>query len=310
MADAALLKLWGLEFVRERKEIPVSGSPERTLSRVVAEDKTGALFIVESVAAGQVARKQDIALIMEHLHGNGLDTVHPYCRSLQGDFLQAGAGGFYQVVPYVRGVPLLRPDYVHDAWRGDAAAVFLLRMKEAAPKLNGPVFALLNYIDKLMISIRLNRPDMAVRLEGFYSYVLQKLAVVYDQLPSCFAHGDYHMLNIIWHEHDIAAVIDWEFCGRKPELYDAANMVSCLGVEDPRALWEGAAVPFMRSLRASGRFQAVSFQYFIPLVIALRFAWVSEWLRKKDDAMLSLELDYFDILRAREQDLSVLWGVS
>ena len=43
-----------------------------------------------------------------------------------------------------------------------------------------------------------------------------------------FAHGDYHPLNVIWTKAGIAAVIDWEFSGLKPEMYDAAILVGCL----------------------------------------------------------------------------------
>jgi len=32
------------------------------------------------------------------------------------------------------------------------------------------------------------------------------------------------------------ALIDWEFCGLRPEMYDAALVVGCLGMEDPRSL--------------------------------------------------------------------------
>ena len=36
-------------------------------------------------------------------------------------------------------------------------------------------------------------------------------------------------------------------------------------------------------------------QFFPDYVLALRFAWLSEWLRKKDDEMIDLEHAYMKI---------------
>ncbi len=58
----------------------------------------------------------------------------------------------------------------------------------------------------------------------------------HDRLPLSFCHGDLHPLNIIWDNDEIQAVIDWEFAGIKPDLFDAANYVGCAGIETPTAL--------------------------------------------------------------------------
>ena len=41
-----------------------------------------------------------------------------------------------------------------------------------------------------------------------------------------------------------------------------------------------------------------SLNYLTDFVLALRFAWLSEWLRKDDEEMLELELVYWEILRS------------
>jgi len=46
------------------------------------------------------------------------------------------------------------------------------------------------------------------------------------------------------------------------------------------------------------------------MVIASRFGWLSEWLRKRDHEMLEMELDYFDILVHQRRALADLWGTS
>ena len=129
---------------------------------------------------------------------------------------------------------------------------------------------------------------------------------LYSRLPTGFCHGDYHAVNIIWGAATIHAVIDWEFLGVKPELYDAANMLACLGIEDPAALEGDYVRDFIGTLKGSGLFAAESFRVLPDLMIGLRFAWLSEWLRKNDEDMIQMELDYFEILKERREDLAAL----
>ena len=85
-------------------------------------------------------------------------------------------------------------------------------------------------------------------------------------------------------------------------------MVSCLGIEDPECLVTGAVVDFIRTLKRSGAYDEKSFEHLPALVIAMRFAWVSEWLRKKDEEMLRLEFDYFDLLTKHLSGLKSTWS--
>ena len=52
----------------------------------------------------------------------------------------------------------------------------------------------------------------------------------------------------------------------------------------------------MQKLKQAEIFSLLSWQYFVDLVITLRFAWLSEWLRKKDTEMIELEIDYMFLL--------------
>ncbi|MBF0594037.1 MAG: aminoglycoside phosphotransferase family protein [Candidatus Omnitrophica bacterium] len=306
MIDPSLLKSWRIDMSHERPDILIAGSPERSDFRMVIEDCRGELFVVEALSFKLRSRKRRIAEILEQLRLNGLMPVFPYRRDSKGSFLLEHEGYFWQVVPYLPGIQLDRPGYVFDLWRGESAANFLLEMRSAAPVIVEPAFSLPGYIEQLMAAIRRNRQDISPQVDIMYNYVKDHLFPVYDKLPVCFAHGDFHAINIIWKERGIAAVIDWEFCGLKPELYDAANMVSCLGIEDPECLWSGAPVSFLEHLRLSGKYAEISFRHFTDLMIAFRFAWLSEWLRKNDEEMIRMEFDYFDILsslaRAGGQD--------
>jgi homoserine kinase type II len=50
-----------------------------------------------------------------------------------------------------------------------------------------------------------------------------------------------------------------------------------------------------------------SWKYLVEFIIALRFAWLSEWLRRKDKEMISLELDYMSLLIENKRSLQKVW---
>ncbi len=309
---AEILCKWRLALGRVRPDMPVAGSPERSEYRVVVESVGGQLYVLERIAVRLRERKARIAQTLEALAGVGVQEVQPYLRDSSGEFISESNGGLWQIVPFVPGIALERPQYVHERWRGKVMGEMLVNLRRSAEAVplrqsEGP-FSLPYYIDSLMSAVRRNRPDIYPRVQSMHVFAQEYLYPVYPSFPSAFCHGDYHPVNIIWKENGIAALIDWEFMGFKPELYDAANMVGCLGIEDPECLWRGSVGDFVTTLRSSGLGTDVSFCYFLEMVISLRFAWLSEWLRKKDEEMIEMELDYFDVLNANREDLAELWG--
>ena len=64
---------------------------------------------------------------------------------------------------------------------------------------------------------------------------------------------------------------------------------------------------FIQDLRAAGCFDASGFAVLPEFVIALRFAWLSEWLRKKDEEMVEMETDYVKLLLLHLEDLREAW---
>ena len=211
------------------------------------------------------------------------------------------------------GIPLDRPAYVYDGWRGPVLAEFLLDLRCASKEvpLFDPkeVFSLPQYVRELFQVIQKRRPQVASRLERHVNFFDRSLFAVYDKLPVAFCHGDYHPVNIIWGEGKINAVIDWEFVGHKPELYDVANMLGCLGVEDPESLGGSLVLNFLEALRSGGYCSLLSQQHLVELVAAIRFGWMSEWLRKKDEEMVELEGDYLELLLDNRAALQRTWGI-
>jgi homoserine kinase type II len=133
---------------------------------------------------------------------------------------------------------------------------------------------------------------------------------VHDTLPVAFCHGDYHPLNIIWQDNEIEAVIDWEFCGLKPDIYDCANLIGCIGMEHPSGLVDGLALSFIHDMQRSSIISAQSWEMFAEFVLALRFAWLAEWLRKKDREMIDLEETYMNLLMDNMEILKSAWHIA
>ena len=158
------------------------------------------------------------------------------------------------------------------------------------------MFSITDYIQKLILQIQTHAPHVLVGIGPVIRFIEERFMKVHDRLPVSFCHGDFHPLNVIWSHDGIHAVIDWEFLGIKPEIYDAANLIGCIGIEDPEALLGDLVRQFILGLKQSQWISSASWDVLIEFVIAIRFAWLSEWLRHEDREMIALETDYMNLL--------------
>ena len=131
---------------------------------------------------------------------------------------------------------------------------------------------------------------------------------IHDRLPVSFTHGDYHPLNVIWSENGIKVVIDWEFTGYKPESYDASNLIGCIGIENPQALVGDLVKDFVKSLQEAEAFSNQSWGSLLEFILAIRFGWLAEWLRKYDREMIDLEVVYMNLLVDNAATLRKSWN--
>jgi homoserine kinase type II len=310
LAEAA--SRWGIHAARLRSDLDIAGSPERSLFRIVVEEEAGALFMVERLDPVTLDRKREIALAVAALAVD-LPEVMPYLRADDGETIVKTEAGFVQVARYVPGVPLPRPDYLDQAWRGPALADFLIRLRrsEADGKLaeSAPSFSLAPFVRRLALRLAEREPARLERVKPALDHLEAGFFAREEALPRAFAHGDYHPLNAVWSESSLAAIIDWEFCGRKVELYDAAVLVGCLGMEHPRSLAADITIGTISRLRESAAFSEASWASFFGLVLGLRFAWLSDWLKREDAEMIELEIVYIDLLHKNRNDLLRIWGL-
>jgi homoserine kinase type II len=80
-------------------------------------------------------------------------------------------------------------------------------------------------------------------------------------------------------------------------------------MEDPESLKGDLVKNFLGELLSKGRFFPDSVELLLELVAAIRFGWLSEWLRKKDEDMIALEGDYLGILFDNRNEIKKLWGI-
>ena len=276
--------------------------------RLAVEDAEGRAWALERLFPGQRARREAMGSALAVLADNGLP-VAPYRRTVQGSFVAESQGSDWQLSPFVPGDPLPRPDYVDHPERGVGLGRFLGALHRCSadivPLPDAP-HGLEGYCRNLVATLADREPDLA----GAVRLLLDALEPLWERWPTLdrgLVHGDLHPLNVIWLGRDVAAVLDWEFMARRPLLYDPANCLGCVGIEDPMALVRGVAPALIRTLGREGVLAAGTLPLLPRAVLALRFAWLSEWLRRRDREMVDLELAYMNILAHGLDDLARAW---
>ena len=332
-----ILKVWSVEFAAEEPSIEIEGSSERTTARTVVRDAGGGRWILEQIKSDHLSRKKQIAEQLGAL--SGLQQIHPYLKTADGSFFV----DYHMLRPFVDGIALDRETYLNDSWRIDSMADFLigLRDKTATPpglppsprfggtgrfplrgkgtgeipsrggvrEAGGGFFSITAYAEGRMAVWRKRHSELAQKLEPSFSKLKQNFFPVHDRLPVAFCHGDYHPLNMVWGEGRICSVIDWEFCGMKPELYDVALLLGCFGFDDPDNLIKEPAIRLVKKLRGSGFGDAVSWAYLLDLMAAIRWGWMSEWIRRSETEAQEMEALYIDILIDQKEYILETWDM-
>ncbi|WP_291325090.1 aminoglycoside phosphotransferase family protein [Desulfovibrio sp. UCD-KL4C] len=300
MVDA--LEPWGRKTFRRHTEKNIPGSPARALSRSVIEDTQNNLWLSERIASKQLSQRTAISRNLQVLHDSGLEHILLYQQTVEGTYVADLMGLPWQLSPFYESDLLPQPEFVYDEERGESLAEFICSLRkhsnEKQLEQGKPPFDLLEYATTLVKTTAEREPKVFERIEPICKKIFPKMEK-FTSLPVAFCHGDFHPLNILWRGKNVGAVIDWEFSGMRPEIYDVANIIGCVGFENPEGLNFGLIPQFLKVLKSETDISAEGYAmlpFFIP---ALRFAWLSEWLRKKDWEMLSMELDFMAILLER-----------
>jgi len=285
------------------------GSPNRALYRCVVETGDGPV-ILSQIAPNMVPRKCEIANLVASLHAGGVGQAVPYLEAVEGGHVVYIDRGWWLAQRWLHSEPLPRPSWVHDAARGEALACFLLCLRQVTLEWRWPgqsVFRLETWLRGLVMQLRLHDRAVLARIRDPLR-LAQGALLNEANLPVTWAHGDLHPLNVLWLGTQVQAVIDWEFTGPKAAPYDLANLLGCVGVEQPSALAGEFALALVRRLRAAHYLPATAWDALPAYVLALRLAWLSEWLRNGDSEMVALECDYLTLLLSWQQALAEVWA--
>ncbi|NDY57825.1 phosphotransferase [Desulfovibrio sulfodismutans] len=293
------LRPFGLVFRRDRPDLPIPGSPERCLSRRVVEDSAGSLYLLESLAASQLAHRQTVAACTAALARAGLTSVAAHLPCLDGGFVASKNRLHIQLSRFAPGVPLPRPDYTLRPEPGQALGRFITDLRDCAARADLPPQlpnrSLADYATTLMRTLAAAEPAVFSRLAPLAT-AMGAFLDAEPSLPRALCHGDLHPENAIWDGFDLVAAIDWEFVGMAHELYDVAGALGCMGIENPRTFAAGAGAAMIRALRDRGLLNEDNLRWLRPAVMAGRLGWLAEWLRKNDREMVEMELDYLELL--------------
>jgi homoserine kinase type II len=310
----ARLVLWGLEPGRDRPDIPLEGSPERCEARLAVEDACERLWVLERIRSDCADRRARIGSVLDGLARIGLP-VPAYLSGPDGGYVLHADGCCWQLAPFVAGDPLPQPEYVDDPERGHSLGRFLADLRAAGPEIaahgvqgfyHEPSFSLPDYAGSLMATLDARQPDTRRALAPAVE-AMAPLFEAWAELPRTLCHGDFHPRNVIWRDQEVASVIDWEFAGLRPRLFDAANCLGCVAAEDPRALVRGLAPALLRTLRDADCLDPADMTLLPGLVLALRLGWLSEWLRRNDREMIDMEIRLMRLLANSLDTLLPAW---
>lgn len=200
------------------------------------------------------------------------------------------------LTPYIKGLTLNRRTYWKESWRGEALGAMISRLSQWNSPLKEPVFDQVHFIETLKNKIYRDQPKWLPELEPVLDYVEKKVLPLVKASPLCFNHGDPHPLNLLWGNRCILGLVDWEFAGQKPLLYDAALAMGCVGSEGPQALTGPFNRGLFKAMTQSGFFRESTLNSMTDLILASRFSWLNEWMRHQDEAMQNQEIDYMLLL--------------
>lgn len=293
-----VLKTWSIQIKKSMPGMFISGSPERSLFRIVIEDNQGEKYILEEIDSHKVVMKNEIAERIDILSDSGLPVIN-YLKNYKNDHISEYDSKWWQLIPFKKGEELDRNSYWKDGWRGRELAIFLHSLYRNHEKIcfdSNKVFSIPDYIEEQYAEIQIRIPELAKDLKYIVEYLRDKFFPLYHTFPVVFSHGDPHPLNMLWSEDKIIAALDWEFSGLKPVMYDSALIIGCVGSEDPDARHSNFVKAFLDQINKDKLINPELMVHLPVFVLASRFAWLSEWLRRGDEEMISFEVYYMGIL--------------
>jgi CxxC motif-containing protein len=98
----AVAGLWQVQLKKLHYNLPVQGSPERSVFRVVLEDKDGMYFVLEQIPAKSLELKRQITATVDFLSKKNLPHIQPYLADGKGEYVIKYKNNLWQIIPFVQ----------------------------------------------------------------------------------------------------------------------------------------------------------------------------------------------------------------
>ena len=309
-----ILRNWRLEFERARGDLPLAESPGSVAAREVLVDTTGAVWVLEEVDEESYSRKVAMAENMEMAAAPGAIPLPAYRRNTLGQFVTSCQGSPRMLRPYVEGIELDPRVWLSETWRAKALADYLINLKRSTntspAASDSNTFSIVEFVKGKTEALGRFRPEIERGLHPVFQALDESLFPALAEGPVGFCHGDFRPLNVIWGADSILGVVSWDFCGAKPETYDAALLVGCVGFDDPDALTGEFTTAFVHALRDAAVYAPESWNLFFDLAIALRYYRLAEWTRQNDENARDMEILYMNLLTKQKGYILKHWGLA
>lgn len=299
MDEVKFFQNWNIAF-ETRTLLTPSGSPNRSVSRFVAQDRDGRKYIAEGFELRKKSRQIAQNRMLEHLQHRGLAGVFPYLRTSDQAPGVTAEGCFWQLRLWQEADTAAALHRREPEKFAGLCAAFLLKLREISLQTTLPPppnekFSFGQYLLKLS--------GFAARKMAFLQPELQEICAGLDRflnretsLPAMFAHGDFHPGNILIRNGGIAAVIDWEFTGWKHPGYDLALLLGCLGRDEVSWLTGAAGAALQDQLYRAGYMPDEAWEQLTELMAAIRLGWLGEWIDLGEKELALQELNFIRFL--------------
>ncbi|MBP7653473.1 aminoglycoside phosphotransferase family protein [Candidatus Dependentiae bacterium] len=289
----SIVSCWNISLDKIFQDMQIEGSPERSDFRTVISDKAGKLYVLEKLKPDSFNKRKSIAEYLKYFFECGVRVI-PFIQNSQGDFISNFEDDYWMISAFKYNKLLDRNNYWKEGWRGKNTAEVLCNLYRASDKINiaEPLFLLEDYVFNLKSVIKYYFPELHNELIPIYEHLENEFWDAYKVFPRGFCHGDPHPLNILWSDDQIIALIDWEFSGIKPRLYDIALVIGCVGSESKKSLNAEFCNAFKKEMKEQSFIDRVAEKYLKQFMTAIRFGWLSEWLRRNDEEMIRFEIMY------------------
>lgn len=286
----------------------------RTIKKIIFETKDNNLYILEQIAFERYKRKKEVIEYLNGFKKLGIKKIEEYIKSESKEYIIEYKLRYWQLRKYVEGDLLKRPEYIFDGEKGRLMGEFLIdfyhRTKNLKKSENETYFNLKEMFYDVKKRMERSSLEIFKKLKDVSNYLELNFLNKYESLPLKLCHGDYHPLNLIWKGRSIEKVIDWEFVSWKVEAYDIANLIGCVGMENPVAFFEIFLKEFMLTLKRDSNISEKSWESLLELIITVRYAgWISLWLKNKDEDMIELEVKYIKLIFENRDKIKRVWGM-